>query len=460
MVARLTFLGAARGVTGSCYHLEVDGEALLIDCGTFQGDREAEARNAAPLAVDAQALRALVFTHGHLDHVGRAPLLARAGFAGKVLGHGATLDIAKIILEDSAAIMQHQRHGAPPAYRPDDVARLCAGMSPIAGYGKPVALGPFTLTFFDAGHILGSASVRVEWKGGHEPRAILFSGDLGVAGAPLLRDPHTAWDPDRDAVEFVVTESTYGDRLHAPRGEVRAQLQQVIERSLRDGGKVLIPAFSIGRTQEVLYELNTMVEAGQLAGVPVVVDGPLGLSATRIYERYTECYDQQAMQLLQRGDRPLEFDSLHAAADARASRAAVELDGPAVIIAGSGMCQGGRIRHHLRRHLPDPRTDVLLVGYQAGRTIGRDLQEGRDTVFLDGESVPVRAKVTTISGLSAHADRDGLTDWFARVPRRRGGAVFVTHGEEEQSSKYAARLADRFGVRAEVPALHQTVTLD
>lgn len=458
MVARLTFLGAARGVTGSCYHLEVDGAGLLVDCGTFQGDRDAERRNREPLAIDVPGVLALVLTHGHLDHVGRTPMLARAGFAGKVLGHGATLDIARVILDDSAKLAR--RDPAGPAYGAEDVEAMASRMSALPGYRKPVQVGPFSITLYDAGHILGSSSVRVEWSSGGQPRAILFSGDLGVAGAPLLRDPNTAWDPARDSVDFVVTESTYGDRLHGPRSEVRDELQRVVERAVRDGGKVLIPAFSIGRTQEILYELNAMVEAGKLAGIPVVVDGPLGLSATRIYERHTDCYDDQAMQLLRRGDRPLEFDSLHSAGDARASRAAVELDGPAIIIAGSGMCQGGRIRHHLQRHLPDPRTDVLLVGYQAGRTLGRDLQEGRKQVYLDGEEVEVRARVTTISGLSAHADRDGLADWFSHLPRRPGAAAFVTHGEEPQSRAFARRLSDRFGVRAEVPAMGEVAKLD
>jgi metallo-beta-lactamase family protein len=459
MAATLTFLGAARGVTGSCYHLDVDGTGLLVDCGTFQGDRDADRRNRQPLELDGGSLAALVLTHGHLDHVGRAPLLARTGFAGKVLGHPATLDIASIILEDSAKIARGDRHAGPPPYTEEHVEEICASMQRIPRYLQPTRVGPFTITLFDAGHILGSSSVRVAWSEGGRGRAILFSGDLGVAGAPILADPFTAWDPARDAVDYVVTESTYGDRVHGPRSQVREQLQRVIERAVRDGGKVLIPAFSIGRTQELLYELNTMVEAGQLGGIPVIIDGPLGLSATKIYARHTECYDEQAMALLRRGDHPLEFDSLHHAGDPRASRLAVSMDGPAIVIAGSGMCQGGRIRHHLRRHLSDPRTDVLLVGYQAGRTLGRELQEGAEEVFLEGERVPVRAQVTTIHGLSAHADRDGLADWFSHVPRREAGTVFVTHGEEEQSRAYAARLEHEFGTRAEVPALDQRFSL-
>lgn len=458
MAATLSFLGAARGVTGSCYHLEVDGVGLLVDCGTFQGDREADRRNRQPLEVDGGSLAGLVLTHGHLDHVGRSPLLARTGFQGKVLGHSATLEIARIILEDSAKIARLDRFN-PPAYTEDHVEEICAAMQRVKRYLEPTRLGPFTITLYDAGHILGSSSVRVEWREAGTSRAILFSGDLGVAGAPILHDPFTAWDPVRDAVDFVVTESTYGDRLHGPRSQVREQLQRVVARALHDGGKVLIPAFSIGRTQEILYELNAMVEAGQLGNIPVIIDGPLGLSATRIYSHHTDCYDDDAMSLLRRGDHPLEFDSLHHAGDPRASRVAVSMEGPAIVIAGSGMCQGGRIRHHLRRHLPDPRTDVLLVGYQSGRTLGRELQEGRDEVFLEGERVPVRARITTIHGLSAHADREGLADWFAHLPRRDAGLVFVTHGEEEQARAYAARLEEQFGTRTEVPALDQRFSL-
>jgi metallo-beta-lactamase family protein len=333
-------------------------------------------------------------------------------------------------------------------------------MKPIAGYGKPHRVGPFTIELFDAGHILGSSSVRVSYRDGGAERAILFSGDVGVAGAPILRDPNTAWNVDKHGVDHVVIESTYGDRTHTPRSEVRGNLKRIIERALADKGKVLIPAFSIGRTQEILYELNALIEAGELRGIPVIVDGPLGLSATRIYRNYPECYDADAMKLLDRGDKPFEFDTLVNAQDAGASKRAVNLDGPAIIVAGSGMCQGGRIRHHLKRHLPDKRTDVLLVGYQSYRTLGRALQDGRDEVFIQGEKIPVRARITTISGLSAHADRDGLATWFEKLPRKNATRVFVTHGEEQQAEAFATLLRDRHSCRVDVPSLHQSITLD
>jgi len=435
----------------------VGDEAIVIDCGTFQGGSDDEARNGAGFAFSPEGVNALILTHGHLDHVGRAPLLVKRGFHGEILGHPATLDIASILLDDSAKIANHS--DGEPLYSDRDVEAAKSRMRPIRSYGEATRVGAFTIELFDAGHILGSSSVRVSWGSGQAARAILFSGDLGVAGAPILKDPFTAWDPERHGVDMVVTESTYGDRSHPPRAEVRAKLREVIERALSDRGKVLIPAFSIGRTQEVLYELNTMIEAGQLPGIPVIVDGPLGMSATRIYGKYRELYDVEAMEMLQRGDHPLEFDNLIGASDAAASRRAVDVDGPAIIIAGSGMCQGGRIRYHLERHLPDPRTDVLLVGYQAQRTLGRALQEGRDTVYLRGQQVPVRARITTISGLSAHADRDGLAAWFAALPRNHGARVFVTHGEEAQARAYASRLDAQFGAVTDVPTLGQRVEL-
>jgi metallo-beta-lactamase family protein len=327
-------------------------------------------------------------------------------------------------------------------------------MKPIAGYGQPTTAGPFTIELFDAGHIIGSASVRVSWG----DRAILFSGDLGTIGAPIIRDPNRTWDPARHTVDWVVTESTYGDKLHPPRAEASKTFRDVVQRALGDGGKVLIPAFSIGRTQDVLYELNGMIERRELDHIPVVIDGPLGLSVTGIYERHRECWDADALALLQRGDPPLELDHLTSARDVDASKRAVGIHGPAIIIAGSGMCQGGRIRHHLEAHLPDARTDVVLVGYQGARTLGRALQDGAREVHIGNARVPVRARITTISGFSAHGDRDALAAWHDALPRRAGATTFVTHGEADVSQAYARLLGER-GVRAHVPALLEAVDL-
>ncbi|HUH04059.1 MAG TPA: MBL fold metallo-hydrolase [Kofleriaceae bacterium] len=454
--AKLTFCGAARGVTGSCYHLETPDGAIVIDCGTFQGGRDPDTLNRRPPPFDPTRLDAAVLTHGHLDHVGRLPMLMKAGFSGPVIGHSASLEIGKLIMFDTAKL--GLLAGTKPMYGDADVEKTMANTVPLA-YGDRHTVGPFTVQIFDAGHILGSSSVRVSWEEKGEQRAVLFSGDLGVLDTPIIRDPFNSWNSEEHLVDFVVTESTYGGRAHPARAEARQKFRDAVVHAISDGGKVLIPAFAIGRTQEVLYELNTLVESGQLANVPVIVDGPLGLEATRIYDHYRECYDREALELLESGDVPLEFTNLFAAERKQASMRVGEIDGPAVIIAGSGMCSGGRILDHLAQYLPDPRTDVIFVGYQAERTLGRDLQQGHDIVQVNGRKVEVRAVISTIGGFSAHADRDALAAWFEKVPRKPGGGVFVTHGEEKASRAYARLLKDRFSARAIIPALGDTAAL-
>ncbi len=454
--AKLTFCGAARGVTGSCYHLELDGTAIVVDCGTFQGGGDPDAQNRQKPPFDPKGVLAAVLTHGHLDHVGRLPRLRRDGFAGPVYGHPATLDIARLIMEDTAKIATLS--GTRPLYGDAEVEETIAAARPVR-YGQPFQVGPFTLELFDAGHILGSSSVRIAWREGDTERAIMFSGDLGVSDTPIIRDPHTAWDPDQHHVDFVVTESTYGSRAHPARLIARQTFRDAILHAVADGGKVLIPCFAVGRTQEILYELNTLVEAGQLKGVPVIVDGPLGLDATAIYDRHRDCYDEEALALVRAGDAPMQFDNLFAARAGRASQATKGIDGPAIIIAGSGMCSGGRIRGHLAEYLDDPTTDVIFVGYQAERTLGRDLQQGHDEVSIDGRTIPVRAQITTITGYSAHADRDALATWFSRLRRRPDGAVFICHGEEKASRAYARLLKDTHDARCIIPKLFDTVPL-
>lgn len=455
MPAQLTFAGAAGGVTGSCYHLAFDGAALVIDCGTFQGGRIADELNRRPFPFDPTEVTAVVLTHGHLDHVGRVPLLSDHGFAGPIWGHAATLDIALLIMEDSAKIAAHAE--GPPLYDRDSVARVRARLERHPGYGKRQQIGPFTVELFDAGHILGSSHVRVSWHDGGE-RAILFSGDIGVAGSPIIRDPTSRW-PAGAEVEWVVTESTYGNRNHPDRAEARQVFRDVVQRALGDGGKVLIPAFAIGRTQEILFELDQMIAAGEVGPIPVVVDGPLSLSATEVYRRHKGCYDEDALAQLARGDHPLDMDSFMGARDGRQSSRVSDLRGAAIIIAGSGMCSGGRIRRHLAENLHDPRTDVVLVGYQGARTLGRALEDGEREVWIDNRAIAVNARITRISGFSAHADQEGLASWYGTVPHRRGGTTFVTHGEDESRDVYARLLRDRFATRTVIPQHEDTVAL-
>lgn len=456
MPAQLTIAGAAGGVTGSCYHLAFEDTAIVVDCGTFQGGREADQLNHRPFPFDPARVDALLLTHGHLDHAGRVPLLVARGFTGPIHGTPATLEIASMIMEDTVKIAAHAE--GPPLY---DAAALGAArerLRPLRGYRAPITVGAFTIEAFDAGHILGSSHLRVSWRDGGQARALLFSGDIGVRGTPILRDPTLAWAPEL-AVDYVITESTYGDRAHPDRTAAKATFRDAVARAIGDGGKVLIPAFAIGRTQEILYELHQLIEAGELPTVPVVIDGPLSTNATQLYARYRGLYDEAALAALANGEHPLELDSLVMARDGKAGAAVSDRDGPAIIIAGSGMCNGGRIRGHLQRHLPDPRTDVLLVGYQGARTLGRALEDGAREVWIDGRQLAVNARVTRLSGYSAHADRDGLAGWFDALPRHPGTTAIVTHGEDDARASYAALLRDRFGVPTVVPALDATIAL-
>jgi metallo-beta-lactamase family protein len=456
MSAKLTVCGAAGGVTGSCYHLALDGTAIVIDAGVFQGGREADELNVRPTPFDPATVDAMVLTHGHLDHVGRVPLLVERGMRGEVHAHPATGDIGLLIMEDTAKL---GLRSDAPLYGRQAVEEV-RGRIRRHDYRAPFDLGPFRVELFDAGHILGSAHVRVSWRTKAGERALLFSGDIGVVGTPIIRDPFTAWQPEH-AVDAIVTESTYGDQPHPDRAEARARFGEVIRRALADGGKVLIPAFAIGRTQEILYELHRLVTDGEVAGkIPVIVDGPLSLSATEVYRRHRGCYDEAALELVAAGEHPLELDSFFAARGGKDSARIADIDGPAIIIAGSGMCNGGRIRGHLARYLPDPRTDVLLVGYQGARTLGRALEEGAQEVWLDGGQVPVRGRVTRLSGMSAHADQHGLAAWYERVPKKPGATTIVTHGEDGARATYARLLTDRFGARTVIPDLFDTIALD
>ena len=443
----LSFHGADRDVTGSCHLLECAGKVLLIDCGMFQGGRELEEENSAPLGFDAAAVDFLLLTHAHLDHCGRLPLLAKRGFHGEVIATAATRELAQIVMQDAAHMAEddaawrtrHGRNGrdgkaVTPLYTQADVAAVMARFGRTPAYGTEIELGPgLRVSFHDAGHILGSAHVLVQVNESGRARRVLFSGDIGGAGRPIIRDPAPP------AAEIVLMETTYGDRAHRSPAASVAELVGVIRATIGRGGNVVIPSFALERSQEILYSLRAAVAAGELpADLPVFVDSPMAVSATEVYRAHPECYDAEAAALFSHGRDLFGFAGLRLVRATSDSMAINRIAGGAVIMAGSGMCTGGRVRHHLVHNLPRSNASIVFVGFAAQGTPARRIIDGAQFISLFGEQVPVRAQVHTINGFSAHADQSELLRWHAQV----GGAerTLLVHGEQGAMSAFAALL--------------------
>lgn len=416
-------LGACRQVTGAMTRVETGGRRILVDCGIAQGRERMEFPDAA------RDIDALVLTHGHLDHIGNVPALIERGFDGPIHATPATLAIAKISLEDSLGMQ-----GASDRETASFLARFDALSRPI-GYARRTEASGVSLTFHEAGHILGSASVEIE---SDRSRAIV-SGDLGRPDSPILRDPNTTWAAGR-AVDVVVMECTYGSREHAhSHDDIERDLERILKDAIARKAKVLVPAFAIGRTQTLLHFLNVLVEARRIEEIPVAIDTPMGLAVTKTYQQYRPLFDKDALDRLARGDDPLDFENLFQVRRGKDSARLHDLEGPMVIIAGSGMCTGGRILGHLREGLSSTRTTVLFVGYQAAGTPGRRIQEAASRggrVRIDGEEVTVRATIETLRGLSAHADRKELRAWLGAIPDVR--RVALHHGDVEAQEAFAA----------------------
>jgi metallo-beta-lactamase family protein len=454
---KLSFHGADRDVTGSCHLVEYAGRRVLIDCGLFQGGRELTEENAAPFGFAAADIDIVLLTHAHLDHCGRLPLLRRRGFAGEIIATGATRELARLVMLDAAHLQEEDaRHraqhaarqgGQEPLYSTQDALDCLDRFKRTATYGEPLALGTgLTAIFIDAGHILGSASILIEKPG--EPRT-LFSGDLGNAGRPLLRGPATP--PQADVV---VIETTYGDRLHKPIGPSIEEFYGAITETFRRGGNVVIPTFALERAQELLFVLRQGVAQGRLAKtIQVFLDSPMAISAIDVFRRYPEGLDEASTKLIRSGEDPLALPGLHLTRETAQSVAINSIRGGAIIMAGAGMCTGGRIRHHLRHNLAREASSIVFVGYQADGTLGRQIVDGAKTVRIFDEEIAVRAHVHTINGFSAHADQAELIAWHRHTGATR---TFLTHGEAATMQQFAARLS---GTKVEMPALGDSFDL-
>jgi metallo-beta-lactamase family protein len=468
MNIKLTFLGAAQNVTGSQYLVQSDKTSFLVDCGLYQ-ERELTGRNWSPFLFSPERLKAVLLTHAHLDHCGLLPRLAREGFNQAIYCTSATSEITRIMLLDSGKIQEedadfkrrrHEKENRKgpypevPLYTRDDAEAVYPLFSPVK-YGQTVQVGDgVEATFYDAGHVLGSAMVRLKIEQNGEARTVLFSGDVGRRNKPILNDPTFFEEAD-----YVIVESTYGDRLLESPQDAANQLAEAINSTIKRGGNIVIPSFALERSQELLYYLNQFFLEGRIPRLPVFVDSPMAMDVTGVFERHPELFDQEMKKLLHQQRSPFDFPGLELTGTVEESKAINHIKGSVIIIAGSGMCTGGRIKHHLVNNIAKEENTILFVGYQAAGTLGRQIVNRAQRVRILGQYYPIKAKIAQLNGFSAHADRDGLVRWLSSLhkPPRR---VFITHGELDASQHLAGLIRNRHGWETMVPSYQEQVFLD
>jgi len=450
---KLTFLGAARNVTGSKYLVEANNVRFLVDCGLYQ-ERKLKYRNWEPFMFQPSSLDAVLLTHAHVDHCGLIPKLARDGFCGRVYCHTATSEIAQIILLDSARLQEedaefkkrrHERENrrAPfpeiPLYTVEDAEASFPLFAPV-GYKETVLLGEgVKATFYDAGHVLGSSMIKVTVEQKGESRTILFSGDVGRWDRPILRDPTMFSE-----VDYVLVESTYGDRVHQEPPDINDRLAEIINSTRESGGNIIVPSFALQRSQEILYRLNELLIEGRLPHMKVFLDSPMAIRITEVFKHHSELFDKEMSRLVSHNKSPFDFPGLTMVQTADESKSLNYLSGTNMIIAGSGMCTGGRVKHHLVTNISRPESTILFVGYQAIGTLGRRIVDSAKRVRILGQHYPVRARIAQVHGFSAHADRDELFRWLSSLgsaPRR----VFIVHGEPKAVRHFGQFLTEKTG---------------
>lgn len=464
----LHFLGAAQTVTGSRHLVETNGGRFLVDCGLYQ-ERDYLDRNWAPFVIPPDSIDAVLLTHAHIDHSGLLPKLVREGFQGSIYCTPATADIARIMLLDSAHIQEedaaykkrrHDKEGRKgtypeiPLYSTEDAEKCIDRLVPVE-YGDAVPLGNgVEAVYHDAGHVFGSSMITIDIEQNGERRKLLFSGDVGCWDKPILRNPTVFSEAD-----YVVVESTYGDRLHEDLDTIGKELAQVINSTVEAGGNILIPSFALERSQEIMYFMNKLLVAKRIPHLKVFIDSPMAIRITEVFEKYPELYDEEMVSLMKQGRSPFGFLGLTMVRSVDESKAINQIKGSAIIVAGSGMCTGGRIKHHLVRNISRPESTILFVGYQAVGTLGRIIVDGADDVRILGQRYPVRARVVQINGFSAHSDRDGLFRWLSAL-KKPPRQVFVVHGEVEAANHFADFVREKAGWQVSVPEYRESVVLD
>ena len=470
---KIHFLGAAKTVTGSQYLLEVNDRQILLDCGLFQGKRKEafELNRQGICDRTAAELDCLILSHAHIDHSGNIPCLVKRGFNGDIFCTSATRDLCAAMLMDSAHIQEQdveyvnklrRRNGQnpfDPLYTKEDVVRAMDLFVGLSYNRKREILPGISLTLIDAGHLMGSASIilDIEDRADGKSKRLVFSGDIGRPDIPIIRDPVL---PEEGA-DILIMESTYGNRLHPPYPESEKELERIVNDTYRRGGSLLIPAFAVGRTQQIVYALHRLHESGDIPGLPIFVDSPLATRVTDIFRLHPETSDAELRDFMLQGNHanPFGFETLRFTQTVGDSKQLNFLREPAVIISASGMLEGGRILHHLRNRIGDQRTTILLTGWQAPNTLGRRLQDGEQLVRIFGEEFKVAAKVEMMPGFSGHADRDGLLAWAGSM-RKKPSHTFVVHGEEESSAALAADLTEKLGFASvEIPEQYRSVTV-
>ncbi len=467
MQIKLKFLGAARNVTGSRHFLEANGKSLLVDCGFYQ-ERQFRKRNWDPFPIAAKSINTVLLTHAHLDHCGLLPKLVQEGFSGKIYCTPATAEIVRIILLDSAKIQEedaeykrkrHEREGRKgpypeaPLYTIKDAEACFPLLSPVK-YRESASIGDgVEATFYDAGHVLGSSIIRVKVRQEGEERIVMFSGDLGRPNRPIVCDPTVF-----DSADYVIIESTYGDRVHEDTKDVKQTIAEVINSTKKAGGNIIIPSFALERSQEVLYYINELLMEKAIQPVKVFLDSPMASRITKVFRHHPELFDEQMTEFVNNHESPFNLPGLEVAGGAEQSKAINRIKGTIMVIAGSGMCTGGRVKHHLVNNISRPESTIMFVGYQAIGTLGRSIVDGAKKVRILGQTYPVKARIVRIHGFSAHADKNELFGWLRELKSPPKG-VFVVHGETESAQAFADYAREKTGWQISVPEYQDEIVL-